>query len=325
MRTRKLGWTDLELTTIGLGTWAQGGAGWGFSWGPQDDDASINAILKALDAGINWVDTAAVYGLGHAEEVLGRALKKMPVSERPIVATKCGRRWDENRKIFKNIKADSVRGELEDSLGRLGIDTIDLYQIHWPEPDEDIEEGWGAIAEAVKAGKVRYAGVSNFNVSQIKRLMDIHPVASLQPPYSMLRREVEEEILPFCGENRVGVVAYSPMQKGLLTGKFSHERVSNLAEEDHRRRDPMFKDPELTPTLEMVAELERIAGEHGKTAAQLALAWVLRRPEVTAAIAGARKPQQIQETAAAGDWELSDDVVSRIDELLAERDRKAGK
>ncbi|MCL4507451.1 MAG: aldo/keto reductase [Chloroflexi bacterium] len=317
MQSRKLGWTDLHFTTMGLGAWAMGGAGWRFSWGPQDDADSIATIKRAIDLGINWVDTAAIYGLGHSEEVIGQALKGM--SHKPIVATKCSRRWDETGTPYGNLKRDSLRAECEASLKRLGVETIDLYQIHWPNPDADVEEGWGALAELVKEGKLRYIGVCNFSVDQLKRIRPIHPVASLQPPYSMLVRGVEEGLLQYCADNQIGVVAYSPMQKGLLTGKVTREWVGSLAADDHRHRDAMFQEPQLSANLKLVEGLKTIAARNGKTAAQIAIAWVLRRPEVTAAIVGARRPSQIEETAPAGDWALSQDDIRAIDALLAER------
>lgn len=322
MRTRTLGNSDLNLTTIGLGTWAQGGSGWKAAWGPQDDRDSVEAIKQALDAGINWIDTAAVYGLGHAEEVVGQALKQIPKSEWPIIATKCGRDWNEEGDLWGNLKAPRIRKEIDDSLRRLGVEVIDLYQIHWPQPDEDIEEAWGVLADLVREGKIRYPGVSNFSVAQMERIKSIHAVTSLQPPYSMLRRDVEAEILPYCGKNNIGVVAYSPMQKGLLTGKFTKERVENLPADDHRTRDKDFHGERFEITSRMVDELGKIAAENGKTTAQLALAWVLRRPEVTSAIAGARSGRQIKETADAGDWELSDDIINAVEDLLRKREEE---
>ena len=320
MRTKKLGYTDLNLTTIGLGTWAIGGSGWEFSWGPQDDEQSIAAIHRAIDLGINWIDTAPVYGLGHSEEIVGRAIKGM--KERPIIATKCGLVWNKRRKISNCLKRESILREVEASLKRLNIEVIDLYQIHWPIPDKDIEEAWQTIADLVKEGKIRYAGVSNFSVKQLKRIQPIHPVASLQPPYNMIDRGVEEELLNFCSENNIGVIVYSPMYKGLLTGKFTRERMENLPVDDHRREDPHFQEPELSINLELVESLRSIAERNGKTLAQLAIAWVLRRPEVTAAIVGARYPSQIEETAPAGDWILSQEDIEAIDTLLEERNRK---
>ncbi|NIM02791.1 aldo/keto reductase [bacterium] len=319
MKTRRLGWTDLNLSAIGLGTWAIGGGKWKFSWGPQDDRESISAIQRALELGINWIDTAAVYGLGHSEEIVGKAIKGL--REKPIVATKCERVWDKDGNISGRLKKESIRSEIEASLKRLKIEVIDLYQIHWPEPDEDIEEAWTTLGDLIKEGKIRYAGVSNFNLQQLKRVQPIHPVASLQPPYSMLERGVEEKVLPYCSANNIGVVTYSPMQKGLLTGKFTRERAANLPEDDHRRRDPRFQEPELSANLKLVENLRSLAEKSGKTVAQLAIAWVLRRPEVTAAIVGARRPSQIEETAVAGDWVLSKKDIAAIDTLLEERQK----
>jgi aryl-alcohol dehydrogenase-like predicted oxidoreductase len=322
MQMRKLGYTDLKLTTVGLGTWAIGGP-WQFGWGPQDDDEANAAILASLEAGINWIDTAPVYGLGHSEELVGKALKQ--TKQKPIVATKCSLLWNDKREKVSCLKAESIRRECHDSLERLGIDVIDLYQIHWPEPQEDIEEAWEEMAKLVQGGKIRYLGASNFNLEQIKRVQKIHPVASLQPPYSMLHREVEDELLGYCAQNDIGVVAYSPMQRGLLTGKFSPERLSNLPLDDHRRRSPDFHEPQFTATLQFVEKLRPIAERNGKTLAQLSISWVLRRPEVTSAIVGARKPEQILETAPASDWNLNEEDTEQIEQLLAERQAKLNK
>ena len=318
MQTRKLGWTDLNLTTIGYGSWALGGGDWVWSWGPQDDQASVATILHAMELGINWIDSAAVYGLGHSEEVVGQALKKLP--RRPILATKCSLVWDSSRNVSPRLKKESVRAEIEGSLRRLGVDEIDLYQIHWPNPETDIEEGWSAMADLVKEGKVRYIGVSNFSVEQMKRIQPIHRIASLQPPYSMLKREVETDLLGYCAANQIGVVAYSPMQKGLLTGKIQ-ERLGDLAADDHRLQDPDFRDPLLKIHLELVERLRPIAARHNKTVSQLAIAWVLRRPEITSAIVGARKPAQIEETVATGDWTLAEEDIRLITKLLADHDQ----
>jgi aryl-alcohol dehydrogenase-like predicted oxidoreductase len=321
MEKRKLGYTDLQLTTIGLGTWAMGGDGWAFAWGKQDDDASVAAIHRALDSGINWIDTAAVYGLGHSEEIVGKAIADR--REEVLVATKCARVWDEQtREIGKSLKAESIRREIEGSLRRLNIEVIDLYQIHWPEPDEDVEEGWTTIAELVSEGKIRYAGVSNFSVSQLQRAQAIHPVASLQPPYSMLRREPENETLAFCAANEIGVVAYSPMQAGLLTGKFTRERAESLGENDWRSRAPWFQEPQLSVNLDVVEKLRVIADRKEITLSQLSLAWVLRRPELTAAIVGARRPDQIEETVQAGSIRLSTAEIAEVEALLEERERQ---
>jgi aryl-alcohol dehydrogenase-like predicted oxidoreductase len=269
---------------------------------------------------VNWIDTAPVYGLGHSEEIVGKAVEGL--RKKPIIATKCGLVWDKNREISNCLKEESIRSEVEASLKRLKVDIIDLYHIHWPIPDEDIEEAWRTIADLVDEGKIRYAGVSNFSVEQLERIQDIHPIASLQPPYNMLRREVEDELLGFCAENGIGIVAYSPMERGLFTGKFSRERVKNLPEDDHRGKDTRFQEPELSVNLKLVEDLRKIAEKRGKTVAQLAIAWVLRRPEVTAAIVGARHPYQIEETVAAGEWTLSEEDIAAVEVLLDKR-RKA--
>ena len=319
MQKRKLGYTDLELTTIGLGTWAMGGP-WQFGWGPQDDGDAIAAVLKAMEEGINWIDTAPIYGCGHSEELVGKALKQ--TSQNPLIATKCGLLWNEKREKVSCLKAKSIRQECEASLKRLGIDIIDLYQMHWPEPEEDIEQAWEEMARLVEDGKVRYIGVSNFNTGQLERVRKIAPVASLQPPYSMLHREAEDELLRFCRKNNIGVVVYSPMQRGLLTGKFSQERLVSLPLDDHRRRMPDFQEPQFSATLQLVDRLRPIAKRNGRTLSQLAISWVLRRSEVTAAIVGARRPEQIAETAKAGDWKLVPEDIYKIEKLLKERQEK---
>jgi len=319
MQKRQLGNTDLKLTTVGLGTWAMGGP-WQFGWGPQDDDEAIAAIIKALELGINWIDAAPAYGLGHSEELIKKALEQ--TNAKPIIATKCGLLWNEKKEKVPCLKAESIREECHASLKRLNIDVIDLYQMHWPEPEEDLEQGWEEMAKLKDEGKVRYIGVSNCNVEQLKRIAKIARPVSLQPPYSMLHREVEEELLGYCAENNMGVVAYSPMQRGLLTGKFNQERLSGLALDDHRRRSPDFHEPKFTATLQLVDQLRPIAERNGRTLAQLAIAWVLRRPENTAAIVGARRPSQIEETAPASDFKLSKEDIEEIEELLAERQAK---
>lgn len=292
-----------------------GGGDWKFGWGDQDDAASIASVHQALDAGVNWIDTAAIYGHGHAERVVGKAIQDR--RDDVLIATKCGRVWEgESREIGKSLRRESVHREIDLSLQRLGIDCIDLYQIHWPEPDEEIEEGWGAVAELVEAGKIRYAGVSNFNMEQLKRIQPIHPVTSLQPPYSMLRREVEEEILPYCRENQIGIVAYSPMQAGLLTGRFSKERVQNLPANDWRKANPFFTSPQLEANLSIIEQLRPVAAQMEITLPQLALAWVLRRSEITAAIAGARRPEQILETVKAGEILIHDELLLKIEHML---------
>ncbi|MGB9871544.1 MAG: aldo/keto reductase, partial [Anaerolineae bacterium] len=306
-------------TTVGLGTWAIGGGGWAYGWGPQDDADSIRTIQRALDLGINWIDTAAVYGLGHSEEIVGKAIRGR--RDQVIIATKCGLVWDEGSTTpYGRLKAWSVRQEVEASLRRLGVDVIDLYQIHWPNPDEDIEEAWATIADLVREGKIRYAGVSNFSVEQMKRIQPIHPIASLQPPYNMLRREIEAEILPFCAANDIGVIVYSPMASGVLMEKFSREWVDSLPEDDWRKKySGHLREPELSANLALLDGLKAIAARYGRTVSQLAIAWTLRRPEVTAAIVGARRPEQIEQTAPAADWTLPPEVLTEIDDLLARR------
>jgi aryl-alcohol dehydrogenase-like predicted oxidoreductase len=322
MQTRLLGRSGLELTTIGLGTWAIGGGDWRFGWGPQDEQDAVRAVVRAVELGVNWVDTAAVYGNGRSEELVGKALRQLPAARRPLVATKCSRIIQPDGAIEGVLKRASILKECEASLRRLGIDVIDLYQLHWPLPDEDIEEGWETLVDLRKQGKVRHIGVSNFSVEQIQRLMPIQPVESQQPPYSMIRPEVERDVLPYCEENRIGVVCYSPMGKGLLTGKFTRERAEALPESDHRSRDASFSGKNLEANLQLVEGLVQVAARHGRSIAQLAIAWTLRRPEVTSAIVGARRPDQIEETVSAGDWKLDDEDIHRIDRLLADRQAK---
>lgn len=323
MQTRKLGFSELKLTTIGFGAWAIGGGNWDWGWGPQDDAESISTIHRALDLGINWIDTAAAYGLGHSEEIVARALKGR--REQVFLATKCSLVWDtpQDYKVYNRLKAWSVRQECENSLRRLNTEVIDLYQIHWPNPDADIEEGWAEIARLIQEGKVRYAGVSNFSVQQMRRAQAIHPIASLQPEYSMLAREPENELLAYCAENHIGVIAYSPMASGLLTGKYNRQKVAALPPTDWRvTKNEYFREPSLTLNLEMVESLRPIAERNNRSLGELAVAWVLRRPEVTAAIVGARRPDQIAETALAGDWALSDDEQLAIDRILEGRQAK---
>jgi len=287
-----------------------GGAGWAFSWGPQDDDASIQAIHAGLDAGINWIDTAAVYGLGHAEEVVARALDGM--SRKPYVFTKCARVWGEDGKIGKCLKRDSVRRECEASLRRLKIDVIDLYQMHWPEPDDDVEEGWEAMAKLKEEGKVRWIGVSNFNVQQLARVQAIAPVTSLQPPYNLVTPDIEAEILPYCQGHNIGVIVYSPMKSGLLTGKMTRERIAAMPPDDFRQRTPHFQEPLLTRNLELVERLRAIGTRHGRTPGEVAIAWTLRRPEVTAAIVGLRSADQLPGVIGAADFRLSPAEIEEI-------------
>jgi len=316
MQTRSLGQTGLELTTVGLGTWAIGGGQWQYGWGSQDTREAVAAIERAVDLGINWIDTAAVYGDGQSERLVGDALRHIDPARCPLIATKCGRVFDARRKVIGKLKADSIEAECEASLRRLGRDTIDLYQMHWPDPDSDIEEGWQAMVDLVDAGKVRQIGVSNFNVAQLQRIQPIYPVASLQPPYNMLVRGVEGELLDYCAACKIGVVAYSPMGKGLLTGAITVARAGALGGDDHRSRDPRFQEPQLGAHLQLVDGLRAVAARRGCNLAQLAIAWVLRRPEVTSAIVGARRPEQIEQTAQAGDLTLDQRDLELVDGLL---------
>ena len=310
MQTKQLGNSDLMITPMGLGAWAIGGGGWAFGWGPQDDAESISAIRAAVEGGFNWVDTAPVYGLGHSEEVVKKALEGL--SPRPYVFTKCARIWDENRQIGKSLKRDSVRRECEASLRRLGVDTIDLYQMHWPEPDEDVEEGWETMARLKEEGKVRWIGVSNFSASQLERAQRIAPITSLQPPYSIVQPEVEASILPLCVQHGIGVLAYAPMKSGLLTGKMTRARLAGLPEDDFRRRNPFFQEPMLTRALGVVEVLQAIGARHGRTPGEAAIAWVLRNPAITGAIVGLRNAGQLEGVIGAAEFRLSADEVAAI-------------
>jgi len=315
MLTRQLGNSDLHITSIGFGAWAIGGGGWAFGWGSQDDTDSVAAIREAIDLGINWIDTAAVYGLGHSEEVVAHALEG--VRNRPYVFTKCERVWDDQRQIGKSLKADSIRKECEASLRRLKVDVIDLYQIHWPEPDEDIEEGWQTVLKLKAEGKIRWAGVSNFSAEQMARVAKFGPITSNQPPYSMVRPEVEESILPYCGTHNVGVIAYSPMASGLLTGAMTRERITAMPADDWRKeKNKHYQEPLLTRNLALVGLLKAIGSRHGRTPGEVAIAWVLRHPAVTAAIVGARRPGQLKELVGAADWRLTPTEVDEISAFL---------
>ena len=311
MQKKRLGNSDLELTPIGVGAWAMGGGGWAFAWGPQDDDESIAAIHAALDGGVNWIDTAAVYGLGHSEEVVARALAGR--RDRPYVFTKCARIWNQKREIQKSLKRDSVRQECENSLRRLQVDAIDLYQIHWPEPDEDIEEGWETLARLKEEGKVRWIGLSNFNVAQMERCRKIAPITSLQPPYSAISPEVEETILPYCRQQGIGVIVYSPMKSGLLTGTMTRERVAAFPQDDFRRKAPAFQEPQLSRNLSLADLMQRIGKRHGRSAGEVAIAWTLRKPAVTAAIVGMRSAEQTAGVIGALKFRLTADEIAEID------------
>lgn len=311
---RTLGNSDLHLTPIGFGAWAIGGGNWEFAWGPQDDNESIAAIHRALDLGVNWIDTAAIYGLGHSEEIVGKALKSS--RHKPLVFTKCSMRWHPDRSIYRSLKADSLAEEVENSLRRLNVETIDLYQIHWPDPAAEIEEGWEALAKFKEQGKVRFIGVSNFSVDQLKRAQKIAPITSLQPPYSMLRRAIETEILPYAQANNIGVINYSPMVSGLLTGKMTAERAASLASDDWRRRNVEFKEPRLSRNLRLVELLREIGTAHKVSPGVVAVAWTLHRPAITAAIVGGRSAEQVQGLAPALEFRLSEDEFARINAFL---------
>jgi aryl-alcohol dehydrogenase-like predicted oxidoreductase len=311
MTTRKLGNSDLEITSIGVGSWAIGGGGWQFAWGAQDDSESVAAIRSALDKGMNWIDTAAVYGFGHSEEIVAEAVKGL--AKRPYIFTKCGRLGREDGSIYGSLKAASVRKECEASLKRLKVDTIDLYQIHWPDPDADIEEAWTELAKLKEEGKIRWMGVSNFNVAQMKRVQAIAPITSLQPPYSLVRPAVQDEILPYAKSQNIGIIVYSPMGAGLLTGKMTRERAASLPQDDWRRRNVEFQEPKLSRNLELVELLAKIGSRHGRTPGEVAIAWTLNNPAVTAAIVGIRRPDQVEGIAGALEFRLSAEEAAEID------------
>ncbi len=315
LETRQFGSTDMKITPIGFGSWALGGGGWVYAWGPQDDSELISAIQHAMDLGINWIDTAAGYGLGHSEVVVGKAIAGM--TDPPYIFTKCGLPWNERGEIYDCLKRESIRNECENSLRRLNIDTIDLYQIHWPRPDEDIEEGWSTLAELQREGKVRWIGASNFSVSQMQRANTIAPVNSLQPPYSLIRPEVEKEILPFCLENNIGVIVYSPMYSGLLTGKMTPERIQNMPDDDWRQNDPEFKSPQLERNLALVEVLKEISRQYGVEPGVVAIAWTLSNPAVTGAIVGGRRPRQVEGTFPAVDFRLSEDEIEKLNNMIS--------
>lgn len=314
MQTRQLGNSDLTITPIGVGAWAMGGGDWAFSWGPQDDKDSIEAIHAALDAGINWIDTAPVYGLGHSEEVVAKAVSGR--AKRPYIFTKCGLVWNEKGEVGRSLQRDSIRRELESSLRRLKVDAIDLYQIHWPDPENEIEEGWRTLAELKQEGKVRNIGVSNFNVQQMKRAEKIAPITSLQPNYNAVTRDIEKEILPYCRQHNIGVIVYSPMKSGLLTGKMTRERIKALPKDDFRPRTPNFNEPLLTRNLGLVEVLRAIGQRHRRTPGEVAIAWVLRDPVVTGAIVGMRSAGQAREVVRAADFRLSSEEIQQVEKYL---------
>lgn len=321
MTVRRLGTTDLHITPIGLGTWALGGGDWEFGWGDQDDGNSIAAIHRAVELGVNWIDTAASYGLGHAEEVVARALEGLPSSERPQVFTKCGLVWTPRGHIKHRLKAESIRTEAEASLRRLHVEAIDLYQIHWPArppegPAPDIEEAWTTLIELQRKGKVRYIGVSNFNVRHLERIRSLARPVSLQPPYSILSREIEEDLLPYCTAHDIGVIIYSPLQSGLLTGKMNRDRIAALPANDWRRTKNLdFQEPRLSRNLEIVDLLKEVGRRYGRSPAEVAIAWTLRSPRVTGAIVGARRPEQIEQNLGAADLELDEGDLVAIDRV----------
>jgi aryl-alcohol dehydrogenase-like predicted oxidoreductase len=313
MRTRQLGRTDMCITPIGLGTWAIGGGNYEYGWGAQDDQQSIIAIKRALDLGINWIDTAPHYGLGHSEEIVGQAIKGR---ERPYIFTKCSQVWDDQGRVSDSLKSASLQREVEASLKRLGVDVIDLYQIHWPDPDPDIEEGWSTLVKLKKEGKVRHIGVSNFSVEQLRRAERIAPVETLQPPYSLIYRDVEKEILPYCQEHNIGVIVYSPMASGLLTGAMSEDRIRRMPDDDWRKHDPEFQEPRLSRNLRLARLLAEIGFPHNLPAGVVAIAWTLRHPAVTAAIVGFRNASQVEELIPASEFRLSERELQLIEEFL---------
>lgn len=314
MEKRVLGNSDFEITRIGLGTWAIGGP-WQFGWGEQDDNDSIRAIHRALDSGVNWIDTAPAYGLGHSEEVVAEALRQ--TDHNPYVFTKCGIVWSENGKPSQTLRKDSIVREVEDSLCRLGVEVIDLYQVHWPIPEGEIEEGCAAVEELRASGKIRYAGVSNFSVAQMEQVRGVLDITSLQPPYSLVQPEVEEEILPYCQAKGIGVINYSPMGSGLLTGKMTRERIETLPLDDWRRKNDKFMEPKLSANLALVEVLQAIAGRHECSVAEAAISWTLRNPAVTGAIVGARRADQIDGVIRASEVRLTDDEWNTLSDTRA--------
>ena len=319
MQTCTLGNSDLNITRVGYGAWAVGGSGWQFGWGSQNDNDSIAAIHRSLELGVNWIDTAAVYGLGHSEEVVARALKSWSGS-RPYIFSKCGLRWDDKGDVQKILSRDSIRREIEDSLRRLSVDVIDLYQIHWP-PDPDspaLEEGWSTMGDLKREGKVRWIGVSNFNVAQLKRAQAIAPVTSLQPPYSLVHREIEDAILPYCLREGIGVIVYSPMASGLLTGAMTRDRAAKLPKDDWRKNHPDFTEPNLSRNLALVDRLREIAKRHNRSVGEVAIAWTLHHPAITGAIVGARNAKQAEGVMRAGDLRLRNEEVNEIESFFAQ-------
>jgi aryl-alcohol dehydrogenase-like predicted oxidoreductase len=320
VHTRRLGNSDLQITPIGFGAWAIGGGDWMFGWGPQDDADSVMTIHRAVDLGINWIDTAAAYGLGHSEEVVARAVRELPTSRRPYIFTKCSLVWDATRTLSHDLHPDSLRKEVEGSLSRLGVDAIDLYQIHWPRwgssptgyDPGSVSDAWRTLEDLRRAGKVRYIGASNFTVTDLEEAAAVAPVTSLQPPYSALRRDIEKEVLPWCQAHHVGVIVYSPMQSGLLTGTMTRQRFASLAPNDWRKKAKFFQEPYFTQGLELVERLRGVGTKYGRTPSETAIAWALKHPAVTAAIVGARRPEQLDGIVGAADMTLNDEDLRMI-------------
>jgi aryl-alcohol dehydrogenase-like predicted oxidoreductase len=316
MNARRLGYTDLNFSVLGLGTWALGGGGYECGLGAQDDQESIRTIRKAIDEGVSWIDTAPMYGLGHAEEVVGTALQG--IRKEVLVATKCGILWDANKRFYYSLKKESIRSEVEASLRRLRTDYIDLYQIHLPTPEEELEEGWHCIAGLIREGKVRHAGISNFNLEQIQKVQRIHPVASIQPVYSMFNRDIESGIMEHCALSQIGIISYSPLCTGLITDGISRERIKNFEADDFRPRLPDFQEPLLSIHLGAIDRLRRITEKGGVTLPQLAIGWVLRRMEMTSAIVGARCVGHVEEIVKTGKFVLTEGMLQEIDLILAD-------
>ncbi len=315
MQKKQFGNTDMQITPVGFGSWAIGGGDWAFGWGAQDNGDAIAAIERAVELGINWIDTAAVYGLGHSEELVAKAVAGM--KNRPWIFTKCSLVWDARRQMGNSLKADSIRRECEASLKRLRVDAIDLYQIHWPNPEADLEEGWQEMARLKEEGLVRHIGVSNFSVDQLRRIIPIAPVATLQPPYSMLRPAIEQTLLPFCMEQNIGVIVYSPMLSGMLSGAMTRERAANFSADDWRRNNKEFQEPRLSTNLELVELLKRIGAPHGRSAGEVAIAWTLRHPAVTGAIVGGRTAAQVDGIVGAAEFRLSAEEIGVIERFIA--------